>query len=69
MDLSSHVFFTFNPNKAGLFEGSFFWEVSLTSPSCLKKNLSNINITFYNFYTIYLKYVESKKILTSSLIS
>ena len=41
-----------NPNKAGLFEGSFFWErVNLTlppPPSYFKKNLSNINITLYN---------------------
>ena len=39
----------FNPNKAGLFEGSIFWggggdgRVSLT-----QKNLSNINMTLYN---------------------
>ena len=38
-------------------------------PSYFKKNLSNINITLYNCYTIYLKYVESKKMLTSSVIS
>ena len=39
-----------NPNKAGLFEGSFFgggWGVSLTPLSYFKKNLSNINITVY----------------------
>ena len=40
-----------NPNKAGLFEGSFFrGDLNLTSslhPSYFK-NLSNINITLYN---------------------
>ena len=34
-----------NPNKAGLFEGSFFWGVNFTPHSYLKKNLSNINTT------------------------
>ena len=39
--------------------------VSLTPPpSYFKKNLSNINITLYNCYSIYLKYVESEKMLT-----
>ena len=37
-----------NPNKAGLFEGSFFWGVNLIPLSYFKKNLSNINITLYN---------------------
>ena len=41
--------FNFNPNKAGLFEGSFFWgESQFEHPSYFKKNLSNINITLYN---------------------
>ena len=40
----------FNPNKAGLFEGSFFWAggSQFDPPSHFKKNLSNINITLYN---------------------
>ena len=40
-----------NPNKDGLFQGSFSWgrgRVNLTPPSYYKKNLSNINITLYN---------------------
>ena len=40
-----------NPNKAGHFEGSFFWgegQIDPTPPSYFKKNLSNINITLYN---------------------
>ena len=40
----------FNPNKAGLFYGSFFrgeW-ANLNPLSYFKKNLSNINITLYN---------------------
>ena len=38
-----------NPNKAGFFEGSFFWGgLNLTPSSYFKKNLSNINITLYN---------------------
>ena len=36
----------FNPNKAGLFEGSFSWGWGqFDPPSYFKKNLSNINIT------------------------
>ena len=41
-----------NPNKAGLFEGSFFWEVgqfALPPLFIFKKNISNINITLYNY--------------------
>ena len=41
-----------NPNKTGLFEGSFFGgrrEVNLTPSSYFKKSYSNINITLYNF--------------------
>ena len=42
----------FNPNKAGLFEGSFSWGEEWGSmwspPSYFKKNLSNINTTLYN---------------------
>ena len=46
----SIILLPLNPNKAALFEGSFFWgEVNLTlplsPPSYFKKNLSNINIT------------------------
>ena len=44
-----------NPNKVGLFEGSFFFVeggggrgVSLTPLSYFKKNVSNNNITVYN---------------------
>ena len=37
-----------NPNKAGLFEGSFFWGGQFDPPSYFQKNLSNINITLYN---------------------
>ena len=38
-----------NPNKAGLFEGSFTGWGNLTPPSSyLNRNLSNINITLYN---------------------
>ena len=50
-----------NPNKAGLFEGSFSLEGGqFDPPSYFKKNLSNINITLCNCKTIYLKYVEKK---------
>ena len=61
-----------NPNKAGFFEGNSAWEgggINLTPPSYFKKNLSNISITLYNCWTIYLKYVESDKILAWSVIS
>ena len=44
-----------NPNKAGLFEGSFSWDggrggVSLTLPptSYFKKNVCNFNINLHN---------------------
>ena len=41
-----------NPNKAGLFEGRFFWRGQFDPPpppsSYFKKNLSNINMTLYN---------------------
>ena len=41
-----------NPNRAGLFEGSFSWGegggVQFDPPSYFKKNLSNINITLYH---------------------
>ena len=42
-----------NPNKAGLFEGSFFGGdagggIILTPLSYFKKNLSNINVTVKN---------------------
>ena len=50
------------PNKARLFEGSFFWgEVNLTPLLYFKKNLSNNNITLYYCERIYFKYVESEK--------
>ena len=45
---------SFNPNKAGHFEGSFFWGdggwrgSQFDSLSYLKKNSSNIDITLYN---------------------
>ena len=44
----------FKPNKTGLFEGSFFYEGVGgghfdTSHSYFKKNLSNANITLYNY--------------------
>ena len=39
-------FLLINPNKAGLFEGSFFWGGQFELPSYFKKNLSNINITY-----------------------
>ena len=39
-------FLLINPNKAGLFEGSFFWVSQFELPSYFKKNLSNINITY-----------------------
>ena len=44
----------FDPNKAGFFEGSFFWGRGGGQfdppplPSYFKKNLSSINITLYN---------------------
>ena len=41
-----------NPNKAELFEGSFFWGWGALTPppsSYFKKNLSSINITLYNY--------------------
>ena len=38
-----------NPNRAGLFEGSFSsWGDQFDPPSYFKKNLSNINITLYH---------------------
>ena len=45
---------TFNPNKAGLFEGSFFWgegggKFEPFYPSYFKKNSSSINITLHNY--------------------
>ena len=44
--------FSFNPNKAGLFECSFFWnggwQFAHPPPSYFKKNLFDINITLYN---------------------
>ena len=44
---------SFNANKAGLFEGSFSWGWGrgggqLDLPSYFKKTLSNVNITLYN---------------------
>ena len=42
----------FNPCKAGLFEGSFFWEgegMGEGSISYSKENFSNINIHLYNY--------------------
>ena len=39
----------FNPNKAGLFEGSFSWGWGQLTPRLyFKKILSNINVTLYN---------------------
>ena len=40
----------FNPNKSGLFEGSFFLGggCQFDTPSYFKRNLSNINISLYN---------------------
>ena len=39
-----------NPNKDGLFAGSFYWGMSQIDPSSyFKKNLSNINITLYDY--------------------
>ena len=52
-----YLLLSFNPNKAGLFEGRFFWEGGVRGvgvgqfdprPSYFQKNLSNINITLYN---------------------
>ena len=60
----SHI----NPNKTGLFEGSFFGRGG-DEFSYFEKNLSNINITLNNCETIYWKYVESAKMLTLSDIS
>ena len=39
-----------NPNKAGLFESSFFWSggINLTTPAYFKKNKFNIKIGLYN---------------------
>ena len=44
----------FDVNKTGLFEGSFFWGGGgwvgqIDFPSYFKKNLSNINMTLYNY--------------------
>ena len=45
-----------NPNKAGFFEGQFFWEEGQSDCNLsFKKNLSNINITSYNCETTYLE--------------
>ena len=60
-----------NPNKAGLFEGSFSWGGGGGGGVgvIFKKNLSHFSKTLYDCETIYLKYVESEKLLTSSIIS
>ena len=61
------ITFFINPNKDGLFKGSFSSGGSLTQPpfplhsSYSNKNLFNININLYNCQIIYLNYVESKK--------
>ena len=62
------MFRLLNPYKAGLSEGSFFLGggrqfENLTHPSHFKKSLSKINVALCNCY------VESEKMLTSSLIS
>ena len=58
----------FNPNKAGLFEGSFFWEgINLTPPSYFMKNISDINMTIQLLNNLFKVYAE--KMLTSSVIS
>ena len=62
---------------AGLFEGSFFWggrEVNLTSPSYLKKNFSNINITLYikllnNLFKVSWKWKSAADIIFYELTS
>ena len=48
MTASEFTALLFNPNKAGPFEGSFFWGGQIDPPSYFKKNLSNINISLYN---------------------
>ena len=46
------------------------WNLQLESPPLyFKNNLSDVNTTLYNWYAIYLNYVESKKVLTSTVIS
>ena len=46
--LSFYCFWVINPNKAGLFEGSFSWGAQFDALSYFKKNLSNFNKTLYN---------------------
>ena len=59
-----------NPNKAGLFEGSFSWEgVQFDPPLIFQEELIQFQYDFTQLLTIYLKYVESEKMLTSSVIS
>ena len=50
IDLNTEL--SFNPNKAGLFEGSFLWGFNLIA----KKNLANIYITLYNLFDVFLKW-------------
>ena len=57
----------FNPNEAGLFEGSFFWIFSQIDPQ--PQQPLPPTTTIYNCQKIYLEYVESEKILTSSVTS
>ena len=60
-------FFTFNPNKAGVFEGCFFWgrgvNLTLSPPPPTPSYFQNylISIYLYRIVTICLKYVESEK--------
>ena len=46
--LSFYCFWVINPNKAGLFEGSFSWGAQFDALSYFRKNLSNFNKTLYN---------------------
>ena len=51
---SKEYFWTFNSNKTGLFEGSFFLGGGLIwPPSYFKKKWFNINITVYNFSNLF----------------
>ena len=63
----------FNPNKAGLFEGTFFWGgFNLVPPILLhiSRKIYLISILPYAIVnTIYLKCVESEKMLASSVMS
>ena len=50
-----------NPNKAGSFEGSFFWGVSIDPTSYFKKDLSNINLIWRHWFLCNKEMLKSQK--------